>query len=133
MKCKDCKHWQGTKYSKWGDCNRVVLALEPNLGYCFLSNEYGTVERYFTVPFDPHDVKYWSVNPTWRKLYDSIIYKTNNPDLINEAGGKFEGVRVIEEIRDDIIFDRHNGERVGKLKLRYFQTHKEFECNDTSV
>lgn len=120
MKCKDCKNWQGTKYSQWGDCYRVVLALNPDLECCFLSNEHGTVEQYFTVPFDPHDVKYWNFNPYWKTLYDAMSNKS-----IAQLG-----VRVQEDTVDDIIFDRENGERVGRLKLKYFQTHRGYECND---
>lgn len=114
MQCKDCKHWQGTKYSEWGDCYRVVAHLEPLLLDCYLTNEYGTVERFFTVPFDPHDAKYWSGNSSWKTLYDRI----SDPHVI-----------IIEETKNDIIFDNQNGERIGKLKLKYFQTNKEYECN----
>jgi hypothetical protein len=117
MKCKDCKHWQGSKYSEWGDCNRVVAHLEPLLLDCFLTNEYGTVERFFTVPFDPHDVKYWFRNVSWLKLYTKILPL----DLPS-------GVRIVEEVKDDIIFDSQNGERIGKLRLKYFQTNKEYTC-----
>ena len=114
MKCKNCKHWQGTKYSEWGDCYRVVSTLEPELENCCLTNEYGTIVGRFTLPFDPHDAKYWTFNPFWSRLYDAI--------------GLVDGVRAIEETKDDIIFDHQNGERVGKLTLKFFQTHKEYEC-----
>jgi hypothetical protein len=119
MKCKRCKHWQGTKYSEWGDCYRVILALNPELETCFISNEHGTVTRNFQVPFDPHDIKYW-MEPGFKAIYDNM--KTENMAVL--------GVKVVETITDDIIYDRDNGERVGKLKIKYFQIHKEYECND---
>jgi hypothetical protein len=120
MKCRDCKYWQGTKYSEWGDCNRVVAHLEPLLLDCYQTNEYGTIERFFTVPFDPHDAKYWSGNSSWRTLYTEILI---NPLSTHRL------VRVVEETKDDIIFDNQNGERIGKLKVKYFQTNTEYECN----
>jgi len=116
MKCKDCKHWQGTKYSEWADCYRIVRDLEPDLECCYLTNAHGTVTEYFTVPFDPHDIKYWNFNPIWKKLYDNLILAKL-------------GVRMVEEVVDDVIYDQSMGERIGKLRLRYFQTHKEYECN----
>jgi hypothetical protein len=97
----------------------VVLALEPELGNCCLCNEYGTQIARFTSPFDPHDAKYWSFSPFWKKLYDAMT-----PDSL------VDGVRLIEETKDDIIFDNQNGERIGKLKLKYFQTHKEYDCDE---
>lgn len=118
MDCKNCKYWQGTKYSEWGDCYRVVAELEPYLLDCYQTNEHGTVDKFFEVPFDPHDAKYWINNSSWKKLYKNAYWGPLPP-----------GVKVIEETVNDVIFDSQNGERVGKLKLRYFRTHKEYECN----
>ena len=119
MTCGNCIHWQGTKNSTWGDCYRVVMALNPELEMCFISNEYGTTVRNFSVPFDPHDIKYW-MDPSFHALYDSMTTETlGNPKI-----------KVEEIVVDDIIYDRENGERVGRLKVKYFQTHKEFECHD---
>jgi hypothetical protein len=115
MKCKDCSYWQGNKYSEWGDCFRVIGRLQPHLLSCCTTNEHGTVEKFFEVPFDPHDYKYWSLNPIWKKLYDS--YKVDRL-----------GVREYQDIKDDIIYDNEGGERLGRVKLRYFQTHKGFAC-----
>jgi hypothetical protein len=31
--------------------------------------------------------------------------------------------------KDDIVYDVRNGERMGRVKLKFFQTHKEFTCS----
>ena len=118
MKCFECKFWQGNKYSDWADCYRVIGQLEPNLLCCYQTNEWGTIERFFDIPMDPHDVKYWTFNELWKKLYDKLC----SYDSIRL------GVRTRKETRDDIVYDQKNGERVGRLKLTYFQTHKDYEC-----
>ena len=115
MKCKECEHWQGNKYSTWADCYCVVAHLQPSLSDCYLTNEYGTIERFFEVPFDPHDIKYWIHNSFWHRLY-------------LDAAVTCIGVRMKEEVRDDIVYDHKKGERTGRLKLRYYQTHKDYEC-----
>ena len=112
MKCNECRHWQGTKYSTFGDCFRVVMALSPELETCFLDGVN------FSVPFDPHDVKYWVHNELWKKMYVHLC-KCATPR---------KGVRAVQETRDDIVYDQKNGERVGRLKLTYFQTHRDYEC-----
>jgi len=117
MKCSECMFWQGNKYGDWADCYRVIGKLEPDLLCCYKTNEWGTIERFFDVPFDPHEVKYWIHDPLWHKLYLGI--------KIDRLG-----VRVVEEIRDDIVYDQKNGERVGRLKLRYFQTHRDHVCGE---
>lgn len=119
MQCKDCGHWQGHKYSEWGDCYCIISKLEPNLSACYLTNDYGTVEKFFDVPFDPHDAKYWNMNPYWKALYKQAY--SNLTKL---------GIRVKEEVRDDIVYDDNGGERLGRLKLHYFQTHKDFTCDE---
>jgi hypothetical protein len=130
MMCKECKHWQGTKYSEWGDCHRVVAQLQPLLLDCYQTNEYGTIERFFTVPFDPHDAKYWSGSSSWRKLYNEIPNLDPWVSPLRSDWKLPEGVRVIVETKDDIIFDNQNGERIGKLKVKYFQTNKNYDCEE---
>jgi hypothetical protein len=95
----------------------VVSVLNPDLECCFLSNEYGSVIKYFETPFDPHDAKYWNFNPMWRTLYEAM-----DDDNLQD------GVRVKEVTVDDIVYDRENGERVGRLKLKYFQTRRDYVC-----
>jgi hypothetical protein len=122
MKCSGCLHWQGNKYSEWGDCYRVISKVKPDLSCCYLLNESDIAERYFEIPFDPHDYKYWSRNPYWRTLYEDAIDEVVVFD-------KHPGVRVVTHVKDDIVFDAQNGERVGKLRLHYFQTNKEYTCD----
>jgi hypothetical protein len=117
MKCKNCKHWQGYQGAEWGDCYRILLELQPDLGDCYTTNEYGTIERFFDIPFDPHDAKYWNFDPVWKTLYDMVKIDV-------------QGVRCIVETRDDIVYDGNGGERTGRLKLRYYQTHKDFQCEE---
>lgn len=118
MQCFNCKHWQGNKYTKWGDCFRVIAKLEPKLCDYYLTNDYETVEQFFSVPFDPHELKYWIYNPHWLKLYNNV------------GSGCPTGVRMKVQSRDDIMYDNKGGERTGKLKLRYFQTHKDYSCEE---
>jgi hypothetical protein len=84
-----------------------------------MTNENGMIEKFFDVPFDPHDIKYWKFNELWMKLYEHMT-KCTLP----------EGVRVVQETRDDVVYDQKNGERVGRLKLHYFQTHKDYSCEE---
>ena len=51
--CAKCKHWQGTRYSKEGDCYHVIGALLPELNKCYI----GSLR--WSVPFDPHDDHIW--------------------------------------------------------------------------
>lgn len=119
MECRNCKFWQGTKYSEWGDCYRVISQLDDDITSCYLANEYGTIERFFSVPFDPHEVKYWIRSPSFLKIYGKIGDKL-----------PFLGVRVEIVRKDDIVYDTKNGERTGKLKLKFFQTHKDYSCKE---
>jgi len=65
-------------------------------------------------------VKYWTFNELWKKLYDRLCSYSSIR----------LGVRTRKETRDDIVYDQKNGERVGRLKLTYFQTHKDYECKE---
>jgi hypothetical protein len=94
----------------------VVAKLIPDLECCYLFDEDRMIERYFNVPFDPHDYKYWSLNPYWKALYN------------NYQADKL-GLREQVITKDDIVYDVRNGERMGRVKLKFFQTHKEFTCS----
>lgn len=115
MNCKDCRHWQGRKYDHWGDCYCVLAILEPKLLDCYMSNEYGTITRVFNVPFDPHEIKYWINDSLFRKLYNQISFMSAY-------------IRLDKYKRDDIVYDYKNGERIGKLWIKFFQTHRDFGC-----
>ena len=120
-KCRNCCHWQcpakirdGTK---WADCYRVIGALEPNLLCCYEENENGWIEKFFDIPFDPTDVKYWRFNDQWDALYTHLT-KCELP----------EKIRVKTYVKDDFIFDQKSGEKLGRLKLHYFQTREDYKC-----
>jgi hypothetical protein len=110
MRCKDCPKWQGSRRSKWGDCYCVVGELFPQLY---------RVEHLFregirwTTPFDPHDCKYY--DPLIRTFFEKMAVV---PD----------GVRKQTVTEDDIVYDEQGGERVGRVKVTYFQTRRDYSC-----
>jgi len=70
----------------------------------------------FKIPFSPHDQKYWKFNVEWKKLYYELVkitYKKVNVETVEER---------------DVIYDSTNGERIGKVKLHYFGTRKDCNC-----
>lgn len=117
MKCKDCRNWQGCKGAEWGDCNRVVAALEPRLLDCYKTNDEGMIVEFWGVPFDPHEVKYWSNHQEFCELY-----KTVGDEI------PFLGVKLQKNEREDLLFDNNGGEKLGNITYKHFQTHKDFEC-----
>lgn len=58
MKCQTCKHWQGTKYSIWGDCYRVISQFVPEVVHFYKEDSQGN-RTYFEIPFDPHYAEQW--------------------------------------------------------------------------
>jgi len=117
MKCSNCKFWQGRKGADWGDCYRVITKVEPKLEGSVVVNDNDVVLRRFNVPFDPHDIKYWLWNSQFMELYRNME--------VSQLG-----IRIEDTIEDDILYDQSNGERVGRLKLRFIQTHKDYECKE---
>ena len=105
MNCSQCPRWQGGKYSEYGDCYRVMLKLSPNLDGCYQESEdRPDSEVYFTVPFDPHDVKeYWTNHPFLRRLLKIAYDKANSTD----------------GMRTEIL----NG-------CTYIQTRRDYSCHD---
>lgn len=98
MMCKDCSFWNGTKYSEWGDCYRVIFKLEPRLKNC-KSTIDGVSNYYMWEPFDPNDLQYFSKNNEIKNLLRNL--KKKLPD----------GVRV---------------QRINKND--FFQTRRDFIC-----
>jgi hypothetical protein len=103
--CLTCKHWQGTKYSTWGDCHYVCADLNPRL-----LDEKNLFGWNFTLPFDPHDVKY----------FDNLCL----PLAIDDD------VRGLRRKENDIVFMRSQydgsiiGERVAPQWVVYYQTFR---------
>jgi len=85
-----------------------VIKLEPNLDGCYQdSEERPGSEIYFTVPFDPHDVKeYWTNHPFLRR-YLNVAYK--KADAI-------DGTQTEEQ--DGCIF---------------IQTRRDYSCHETKL
>lgn len=102
--CLNCKRWQGTKHSKWGDCHYICADLDP--GILLNVNLFGWN---LTVPFDPHDVKYFGGKLPLPMKLD-------------------KGVRVLLRTEQDIkfILSQYDaeiiGERTANVRLTYFQT-----------
>ena len=57
-------------------------------------------------------------NPYWYRLYKDCGLELP------------KGVRLEVETRDDVVYDQKNGERVGRLKLLYFQTRNDYNCEE---
>ena len=108
MSCKDCRNWQG-RDGEWGDCNWVLGCIMPLLYYEQHSFKEGIYLRF---PFDPHDVKYF--DPILRR----VLVNCTVPD----------GVRKDIVREDDLVFDDFGGERIAKVKVVYFQTHRDYQC-----
>lgn len=111
--CLNCKRWCGTKYSKWGRCQWVIGDL---LSWVF---KYTSVfGNKLTLPFDPHDVKYF---PDLNDRLKIVAQK----DCIDGW------TRVHREKQDDIkfLFDPNTGDIVGERTtprtLTFFYTHRD--------
>jgi hypothetical protein len=122
MKCKNCIHWQGVRGNEWGDCNRVVSHLNPGLFQCHAVNSEGTILEEWSVPFDPHEIKYWdNKDPNFLPRYAEAILNSITHD----------DIQVETEERRDVVYDKNGGERIDTIKYHYFTTHKEHECYET--
>ena len=85
------------------------MELHPEL---FKMEHYFKEGVFLTVPFDPHDVKYYSsALRTW--LEHIQVPKGVRKDIRKE---------------EDVVYDERGGERIAKVKVTYFQTHRDFSC-----
>lgn len=117
LTCKDCKFWQGIKGAEWGDCYRVCAELHPPLMDVVQRNDMGFVLQIFSVPFDPHDVKYWNYGNTLKEELDELN-KVELPD----------GVRKETIKEEDMCVGDQGSISIKKVKHTYFQTRKDFNC-----
>ena len=86
MQCRDCKFWQGNKYSKKScDCYRVIAHLNPDILNCTYTTEDGD-EVKFTLPFDPHDHPHWMQrSEEYRRIIGSLWFpKGTEFELVDE-------------------------------------------------
>ena len=115
--CGNCKHWQCANKLRgeinWADCYHVVATLQPKLLLCYREIDEDTKE-YFKVPFDPHDVKYWWYNDRFMKLYKLFWNDIR--------------VRRVIVVEEDFKYDQHGAERLARIGLEYFQTNRDYRC-----
>jgi hypothetical protein len=95
----------------------MVALVNPDILAVAKHDDNGNFLRGFTVPFDPHDQKYWRYVPGWLEQYDKSINSTLG-----------EGVRLEVITKDDIVFDYRGGESVQTVKCHFFVTHKHYKC-----
>ena len=107
MRCHECVRWQGRKGHKFGDCYCILDIIIPDV--INMCNFFGFKLR---TPFDPHDCKYF--DPFLRKQLEAVAVP--------------KGVRKDIRLEEDIIYDEQGGERIAKVKVTYFQTHRDFSC-----
>jgi len=111
--CKNCLHWQGRGNIKYADCYMVIAELIPNFLSCFTDCGYE-----FTVPFDPHEVKYYLNSVTFKQLHS-----------------KLQKLKLKEEIRKDkvrtvdYIFDSLGRAYMKTVSLIYLQTRRDYKCS----
>ena len=113
MKCLTCKYWQGRGRDEFGDCYRILSILEPKLLLRYKEINEDTRE-YWSVPFDPHDVKYWLQDGRFMADYENAL---ESPLIKIEA-----------KVEEDIRYNQYNGERMGNFVIYYIQTNKLFNC-----
>ena len=117
--CLNCKYWQCANRlrdrTSYSDCYRVIASLQPKLFLCYNQIDEDTRE-YFKIPWDPHDLKYWIYNERFMKWYNKIIWNDIR-------------VRRVIVVEEDMKYDQHGAERLARVGLHYFQTNKDYVCN----
>jgi len=107
MTCNNCAHWQCPNKlrnkNRWSDCYRVIGYLTPEI--LRIKTRFGF---YITLPWSPHDSKY----------IDGMLIKMNLDD----------GVRIEMVTKEDVVYDTEGNERRKKVKLPFYQTHKDYGC-----
>lgn len=125
MKCHECPHWQGGKYSQWGDCYRIVGILEPRFFNCVDDNGYP-----FSIPFDPHRTKYLNRSAespyrdsNFKYLMNGLKRRKNLPSGIRKRFAK----------KSELVFNDNGVGTVKKLSILFIQTHRDLEdmCDQT--
>lgn len=119
--CLACKYWHGdrkkgsTQFGVFGLCNCACAIIEPRLWEMesFIPN------KRFKVPFDPHDMKYFTPHP------DVLSCLSNKylPPAIKREIRKEEDLKMILNNKGEII-----GERLAKAKIIYFHTASNYLC-----
>lgn len=115
--CTNCIHWQGNQhFDGFGMCNCVCAELEPRLW----EMESLIPNKRFRIPFDPHDMKYFTPHP-------DIIRRLKTMDLPPEYIER----EIVREDDLKLILNNHGeivGERVAKANIIYFHTYAGNSC-----
>jgi hypothetical protein len=73
----------------------------------------------FKIPFDPHEIKYWNYNIDFMEQYKELERRLELP----------EGVRKQVVKEKDISIDPFGNERTKYIRVCYFMTYRDFNCN----
>lgn len=110
--CRNCMHWQGRRNTQFADCYMVIAELIPNFLSCFTDLGYE-----FTVPFDPHDVKYYLNSLTFKKLYRKLTHLPLSDMFKKDHTKEF-----------DFVFDSLGRLHLKRIPLLFLQTKREYKC-----
>ena len=108
--CKSCSRWQGIKGGKYGDCYMLIGQLIPNFFLCVDDFGYG-----FALPFDPHDIRYYTRSLLFRKLYRKLYSLSFKKEIRKD-------IVIIQDISTNFITEK-------PMKLLFLQTHKWYHCD----
>ena len=105
--CENCKHWNGTRASTWGDCQHVIFDMIP-MKY---EDRFGDECK---APLDPHDLQYY--------------LSTSGMHMQLKYLPMCHGIRH-QKRRENVMWMDDSGEQTVKAKdIMYTQTHREFVC-----
>lgn len=116
MACKDCKYWHGCGNDLSGDCYRIIAYLNPRLIDC--KNDHGA---YFSIPFDPHDVKYFRYDMDFQREYKKVCTMDYT---------MWDGFTIEKKKIEDVVYNDDGSERLGVLNLYYFKTNRLHSCGE---
>jgi len=111
--CRHCHHWQGRREQTYGDCYMILVELIPNFSLCHNDQGYG-----FEVPFDPHEVKYYSNSLTFKKLYRKLTLLPLNDKVEKE---------IVKEL--DFVYDSFGRKYLKTVSLLFLRTRRNYKCN----
>ena len=111
MDCRSCKHWSGSKHSKWGDCGHWIFTVDP-------MNHTDRFGNRCTPPLDPHDLQY----------YTSSSEIENSIEFVEHTTQGSENVRVRYVKRDVMWMDDHGVQTKQRRLIPFVQTTGESTC-----
>jgi hypothetical protein len=113
-RCLNCKHWQGNSQSKYGDCHYILGEIAPHVKL-----NVSLFGWNLTLPFDPHDVKYFP------GLNDRLLFMSQKemPTNVVMDVRKEEDIKFILSQYDGKVI----GERMAPIKLVHFKSFRDKE------